>query len=542
MPRPRITLVVRAGADQIESTFSKTAAKALEVNLNPKWYGVLAEIGAGQEVARWFFRVGAAAGTIAKSISAYDMTISDATYGKADRYVTRDRVQNMLDYEYLQCFLTLKTARGKDTAFFAFADTVVAKAFGRDNECHGWLGIKYQGRPGAEPNTVMIHCRMLDSTAQLQQEALGILGVNLVHGSLSKAGSHYQVLAGLMDDLSRARIEVDLVDFSGPDYKGVDKRCVALRLVEKGLCDAALFSPSGNLQIPQEALYKKNVLITRGRFRPFTLLHNDMLIGAASQFFCDPDGTGVLSSQDFVGESGDAYTECVYRDDTLVLLELTTRDMMEGGDLLDWTNRDGGIQEESFIQRIEALSTMGYSVLLSNYRRYFSLASYLSTFSKESIVISMGIPSVRELFKEKHYADLDGGILEGFGRLLKYDLKLYVYPTLDEQTGKLITAETLQVEPKVQKLYDYIRERGTILPINDYSQELLSQDDVHKRVAESIRSGTEDWEKLVPNHVRDQIKRYHLLGYRSRPAPKLSNGSAIAQHTKAQDRPQLVPK
>lgn len=507
--------------------------------MNPAWYGVLAEIGAGQEVARWFFRVGAAAGTIAKSVSAYDMTISDSTYGKADRYVTRDRVQNMLDYEYLQCFLTLKTARGKDTAFFAFADTVVAKAFGRNNECHGWLGIKYQSKPGAEPNTVMIHCRMLDSTAQLQQEALGILGVNLVHGALSKDGNHYQVLAGLMDDLSRSRIEVDLADFSGPDYKGVDKRCVALRLVEKGLCDAALFSPSGNLQIPQEALYKKNVLITRGRFRPFTLLHNDMLIGAASQFFCDPNGS--LSSVDQFTESGDVYSECVYRDDTLVLLELTTRDMMEGGDLLDWTNRDGGIQEESFIQRIEALSTMGYSVLLSNYRRYFSLASYLSTFSKESIVISMGIPSVRELFKEKHYADLDGGILEGFGRLLKYDLKLYVYPTLDEQTGRLITAETLQVEPKVQKLYDYIRERGTILPINDYNEDLLSQDDVHKRVIESIRSGTEDWEKLVPNHVRDQIKTHRLLGYRSRPAPVISNGNALQQHLQA-GRPQLVPK
>ncbi|KAL3138844.1 hypothetical protein ABBQ32_005677 [Trebouxia sp. C0010 RCD-2024] len=383
----------------------------------------------------------------------------------------------------------------------------------------------------------MIHCRMLDDTAQLQQEALGILGVNLVHGALSKGEQHYQVLAGLMDDLGRSRIEVDLVDFSGPDYQHVDKRCVALRLVEKGLCDAALFNPSGKLEIPQEALYKKNVLITRGRFRPFTLLHNDMLMGAASQFFClDPNGATV--SQD-----GDAYNECVYRDDTLVLLELTTRDMMEGGDLLDWTNRDGGIQEESFIQRIEALSTMGYSVLLSNYRRYFSLASYLSTFSKESIVISMGIPSVRELFKEKHYTDLDGGILEGFGRLLKYDLKLYVYPTLDESTGEMVTAETLQVEPKVQKLYDYIRERGTILPINDYNKELLMQDDVHKRVAESIRSGTPDWEKLVPTLVRDQIKTHSLLGYRSRPAPVLTNGSSKEQHQQqTQDKPQLVPK
>ncbi|CAL5223766.1 g6330 [Coccomyxa viridis] len=519
-----LKITATAEGSPTERQFSKAAAKALEINLDPKWYGSLAEIGAGQEVARWFFRVGGAAGTIAKSVSAYDMTISDSMYGAAKRYVTRERVEAMLDYEFLQCKLTLRKERGHNCNFFAFADTLTTKAFNRDNECHGWLGLKYQSSPGAEPNTVVMHIRMLDKTAQLQQEAVGVLGINLIHGAFNKGANTAAIIGSLLDELSRARVEVDLISFNGPTFKNWDNRVAALRLVQKNLCDAALFDPSGELQIPQETLYKKNVLLMRGRFRPFTLLHNDMLQGAATQFFCEVPSQSGTSGE--LGLAGDTYDECVYREDTLVLLELTTRDMMEGGDLLDWTN-DHGIQEDAFIQRIEALSTMGYSVLLSNYRRYFKVANYLATFTRESIVIALGLPSLVELFKEKHYKDLDGGILEGFGRLLKFDLRIYVYPTLDPKTGQVVTAENVKVEPSVQKLYDYIYERGTIVPVEDFSMELLNQGDISKRVTESIRTGTEEWERLVPLHVRDQIKSLNLLGYTSRERLKMlsANGS-----------------
>lgn len=311
----------------------------------------------------------------------------------------------MLEYEYLSCSLNLRKQRGKNTAFFAFADTVVARAFGRNNECHGWLGVKFQPRPGDAPSTVMLHVRMFDKTAQEQQEALGVLGVNLIHAVLTtgadEANKHYhasssshhhdsssssrrssdisgKVIGMLLDDLSRSRIEVDLIDFSGPLYEGVDNRVAALRLVQRELCDAALFDPSGTLLVPHEALYKKNVLAVRGRFRPFTNLHNDMLIAAAEQFFCGRPPVGgdggdkkgangkaiaaASSSQSgtsFEAGSQQPYErECVYRADTVVLLEMTTRDMMEGGDLLDWTS-DSGIREDVFIQRVEALSTMG---------------------------------------------------------------------------------------------------------------------------------------------------------------------------------------
>ncbi|BDA48597.1 hypothetical protein COCOBI_12-2770 [Coccomyxa sp. Obi] len=531
--QPRLTsFQVKAEAGPTERQFSQAAKKALQINLDPKWYGSFAEIGAGQEVARWLFRVGGAAGTIAKSVSAYDMTISDSMYGAARRYVTRERVEAMLDYEFLQCKLTLRKQRGDNTNFFAFADTLTTKAYNRDNECHGWLGIKYQTAPMQEPNTIVIHIRMLDGTAQAQQEAVGVLGINLIHAAFYMGADSGAIIGSLLNELSRSRIEVDLISFQGPMFEHVDNRVAALRLVQKGLCDAALFDPSGELQIPQETLYKKNVLLVRGRFRPFTLLHNDMLQGAAQQFFCEvPSKTGTSTETSM---ASDTYDECVYREDTLVLLELTTRDMMEGGDLLDWTT-DHGIQEDAFIQRIEALSTMGYSVLLSNYRRYFKLATYLATFTRESIVIAMGLPSLIELFKLKHYNDLDGGILEGFGRLLKFDLKIYVYPTLDTKTGEVITAKNAKVEPEVQKLYEYIYERGTIIPIEDYSRELLSVGDVSKRVTESIRCGTDEWESLVPLHVRDQIKTYHLLGYRGESGNAIehqngtSNGSSKAQ-------------
>ncbi|CAL8463537.1 g3071 [Coccomyxa elongata] len=531
--QPRLAnFQVKAEAGPTERQFSQAAKKALQINLDPKWYGSFAEIGAGQEVARWLFRVGGAAGTIAKSVSAYDMTISDSMYGAARRYVTRERVEAMLDYEFLQCKLTLRKQRGDNTNFFAFADTLTTKAYNRDNECHGWLGIKYQTAPMQEPNTIVIHIRMLDNTAQAQQEAVGVLGINLIHAAFYMGGDSGAIIGSLLNELSRSRIEVDLISFQGPMFEHVDNRVAALRLVQKGLCDAALFDPSGELQIPQETLYKKNVLLVRGRFRPFTLLHNDMLQGAAQQFFCEvPSKTGTSTETSM---ASDTYDECVYREDTLVLLELTTRDMMEGGDLLDWTT-DHGIQEDAFIQRIEALSTMGYSVLLSNYRRYFKLATYLATFTRESIVIAMGLPSLIELFKLKHYNDLDGGILEGFGRLLKFDLKIYVYPTLDTKTGEVITAKNAKVEPEVQKLYEYIYERGTIIPIEDYSSELLSVGDVSKRVTESIRCGTDEWESLVPLHVRDQIKTYHLLGYRGESGNAsghqngTSNGSSKAQ-------------
>lgn len=421
----------------------------------------------------------------------------------------------MLEYEYLQCQLTLNTARGDDTQFFAFADTVVAKAYNIDNECHGWLGIKYQGAPRTEPCSVMIHCRMLEPTAQQQQESLGVLGVNLIHAAITRHKEPYSMISYLLDDLSRDQIEIDAMFFRGSDFAHVDKRLVSLRLVQSGLTDAAIFDPSGEPMIPQEILYKKNVLMLRGRFRyallleytisvffrPFTLLHNDMLMGAASQFFCQP-------SDDL-----SPFDSCVYPEDTEVVLEMTTRDMLDSGDLLDWTS-EIGLDESAFITRMEALSSMGYIVMLSCFQRYFSLAAYMRRYTEKAVVIALGVPAVKELFNPVHYKDLPGGILDNFGRLLKFDQKLYVYPTVDPETGAILTAKDIKVDPSVQLLYDYIYQRGTIVPIESYDQRILATGDVSKAVVESIYKGTTEWETLVPRLVKEQIKTQRLWGYK----------------------------
>src|SRR5690349_5626885 len=160
-----------------------THGKALSINLDQRRYGTFAEIGAGQEVVRWFFRVGGAAGTIAKSMSAYDMAVSDAIYGPCDRYVCRPRLQSMLDYEHDLNLARLNESRGDMTAFFTFADTVAARNFKGTNECHGWMGVKFQAHPRDQDSQVIIHVRMLDVEATLQQEALGIVGVNLLYGA-----------------------------------------------------------------------------------------------------------------------------------------------------------------------------------------------------------------------------------------------------------------------------------------------------------------------------------------------------------------------
>lgn len=261
-----------------------TQQKALEINLDSRKYGTFAEIGAGQEVVRWFFQAGAAAGTIAKSISAYDMVVSDAIYGRAPRYVSRERLQTMLDYEYDLLLERLSEKRGAETDFFAFANTVTARSYRGNDECHGWMGVKYQATPGSEPSQIVIHVRMLDKENPAQQEALGILGVNLLHGALF----HYEVpddlLSSLLDNLSTERIEVDMVKFSGPAFQGLDHRLASLKLVQLGLSDAAMFSAAGEVLQPAEVLYKKPVLVERGSFRPVTYVNLDMLACAREQF------------------------------------------------------------------------------------------------------------------------------------------------------------------------------------------------------------------------------------------------------------------
>ena len=461
-----------------------THSKALRINLDPRWYGTFAEIGAGQEVVRWFFRVGGAAGTIAKSISAYDMKVSDAIYGQVDRYVSRNRLQAMLDYEFDLDLERLGPERGDDTSFFAFADTVVARSYRGTNECHGWMGIKYQSRAHDQPSQVVMHVRMLDEEASAQQEALGIVGVNLCYGAFFLSHVPEELVESLLDSLTTRRIEIDMLEFSGIEFRNVDNRIMALKLVQIGLSGAAMFGPNREVLQPSDLLHNKAVLVERGSFRPVTYVNLDMFQSALVKFKQEP----AVANKPILG-----------------LMELTMRNLLAGGKEVD--RRD-------FLARAEVLGACGMTVLISDYFEYYRLAAYLSWRTRERIAIVMGVPSIFELFDEKYYADLPGGILENFGRLLKNDLKVYVYPMQRSPTDELQTIHTVKVKPDLQPLYDYLVGRGSFVQLDNYNPEYLQifSRDVLKR----IPSGDEAWDQMVPPQVAEIIRRRGFFGYKKR--------------------------
>jgi len=461
-----------------------THSKALRINLDPRWYGTFAEIGAGQEVVRWFFRVGGAAGTIAKSISAYDMKVSDAIYGQVDRYVSRNRLQAMLDYEFDLDLERLGPERGDDTSFFAFADTVVARSYRGTNECHGWMGIKYQSRAHDQPSQVVMHVRMLDEEASAQQEALGIVGVNLCYGAFFLSHVPEELVESLLDSLTTRRIEIDMLEFSGIEFRNVDNRIMALKLVQIGLSGAAVFGPNREVLQPSDLLHNKAVLVERGSFRPVTYVNLDMFQSALVKFKQEP----AVANKPILG-----------------LMELTMRNLLAGGKEVD--RRD-------FLARAEVLGACGMTVLISDYFEYYRLAAYLSWRTRERIAIVMGVPSIFELFDEKYYADLPGGILENFGRLLKNDLKVYVYPMQRSPTDELQTIHTVKVKPDLQPLYDYLVGRGSFVQLDNYNPEYLQifSRDVLKRIA----SGDEAWDQMVPPQVAEIIRRRGFFGYKKR--------------------------
>ncbi|GAB3217134.1 hypothetical protein GCM10027586_10560 [Kineococcus gypseus] len=460
-----------------------TLQKALRINLDPRWYGTIAEIGAGQEVARWFFRAGGAAGTVAKSMSAYDMAVSDAVYGKSDRYVSLGRLQAMLQHELSLNVERLSEARGDDTCFFAFADTVVARSYRGGNECHGWMGVRFQAHPNDEPSQIVLHVRMLDDDASLQQEALGIVGVNLLHAAFFERHEPDQVVASLLDRLSTGRIEIDLVQFRGIEFRHVDNRVMALQLVQLGLSGVAMFGPDGEVLQPSEALRKHAVLVERGSFRPPTVVNIDMLESATEKF-----------RQDGARDAP-----------VLALTELTMRNLRAAGDKVD--RRD-------FLARADLLGACGMTTIITDYYEYNRLADYLQRRTKERIGIVMGVPSLVNLFDEDNHAHMQGGILESFGRLFKNDLKLFVYPMQDQRSGATVTVEDLQVAPELQPLFDYLARRGSFVHLDNYRPEYLPilSRDVLRRIA----AGDDTWESMVPEEVASMIVKRGFFGYKRR--------------------------
>ena len=454
-----------------------TKEKALQLNLEERIYGTVAEIGGGQEVASFFFRAGAASGTIAKTMSAYDMTFSDAIYGKCARYVSKEKLLRMLDREYSLLDQRL-TSRAKRTTFFAFSNTVETINYNRSNIGHGWLGIRFQKHPGTEPNECIIHVKLKDLDAEWQQQVLGIVGVNLIHACYYNSTPE-QIIDCLVDNVRSDRLEIDMFQISGPDFHHVDNRLMTLKLVKAGLTQVAMFGPDKNVILPSDIIYRKNALVLRGRFRPVTHVNVDMMI------------TGMRA---FKKETGNAK-------DIVPVVEITLADL----------TLEGGLDEQDYLDRVDLLCSLGQNVMISNYQEHYKLAGYLSQFIKDKTLgMIIGMNNLARIFDEKYYKNLNGGILESFARLFGSHVKLFVYPIMDTN-GEVKHGNDFMPERHLLSLFYYFIENQKILSIPDAKVENLHI--ISDEVLEMIQAGKSGWEKYVPNRVADAIKEDHLFNY-----------------------------
>jgi hypothetical protein len=486
------------------NAFLTTTQKARTINFDVPTYGTFAEIGAGQEVAREFFQAGGASATIAKSISAYDMVFSDAIYGKAPRYVSRERLTLMLDHEYELLVTRLSTMRGDRTNFFVFADTVSTRNHEGTNDANGWLGIRFQTEPMGEPSEIVLHVRMRDGDAVLQQQALGIVGVNLIYGALYYRSDLRKLIESLQDNLGSNRIEIDMLRFSGHCFAKVDNRLMSLHLVECKLTNAVMFGPQGDVLQPSEVLHKKAILVERGSFRPVTHVNVDMIDCATAQFMQEPQVMGK---------------------EVVVLMEITMHNLLAGGSL----------DAHDFLSRVDLLADIGFTVLISNYSEYYRLTSYFRRYTKEMIGVAMGINNLLEVFNEKYYENLDGGILESFGRLFRHEVKLYIYPMRAEAYARyvvesseggmsvqpsassvLISARNVRIVERLSNLYAHLLENRYVESIVGFDANILNI--FSRDVLKKINNNNPLWETMVPVPVADAIKRRGLFGHADNPS------------------------
>lgn len=461
-----------------DPSLTTTHQKALQVNLDSSRYGTFAEIGAGQEVVRWFFRVGGAAGTVAKSMSAYDMTVSDAIYGSSRRYVSHERLLQMLNHEF-----SLNVERLKDDSkrLFAFANTMTARKYGVETSYdHGWMGLRFQNQPNGPVSQVLIHVRLYDNSHILQQEAVGILGVNLIHSCFYENDRPDIIIEKLLDNLSRDRVEVDMIEFSGHAFSKVDNRLMSLSLVQRGVADIAMFDPSGNVLQPADALYKKPILIQRGTFRPVTHTHLDMLLAAYAAF-----------KSDFPGRASKATT----------FMELTTKNLLD----------TAALDPKDFLDRVDALSALGQQVLITRFTGSYGLIRYLRGFTDQPIALSLGGAALVDLLNPRNYTHLHGGVLEGLGHLFREEVRAYCYPqTLSD--GAVLSVESLKdSDSPIKHLVWYLHEQSCISPVEHRASRPIST--TSHEVLQLLRAGDPTWQEYVPLPVVDLIKERKLFGY-----------------------------
>lgn len=458
--------------------------KALVINLDPNIYGTFAEIGAGQETVRHFFRAGGASQTIAKAMSAYDKDFSDAIYGKEDknRYVTQNRLRKMLRYEASLIEKRIYREENSGRKFFSYANTVTTINFTKTLKGHGWVGIRFQSEPDKEYNEIVLHIRFKETNATHQQETLGKLGVNLIYGAFHYSDNPRRLIESLYDHIPKDTIEIDMIDFSGPDFEYVDNRLMSLQLVKSGMTEAVIFTPEGTNMLPADLLYKKNIFAVRGSFRPVTLVNIDMFNNGLEMFMTD--------------------NHC-NENNLEVLFEITTANLRRAGD----------IDERDFLDRVDVLGKLGYNVMISNYSEYYRLTDYLAGYTNQKIGVAMGVNNFIDVFNEDYYQDLSGGILEAFGKFFKKDVRIYLYPYLDPETKETLTSENLKFTEGLQQLYQYFKLNNKIVDIKNHNKKYSGIYSLE--ILRMISENEKGWEEQLPEGVATMIKERCMFGYRN---------------------------
>ena len=456
--------------------------KSLRINLNENIYGTFVEIGAGQEVARHFYRVGAASGTIAKSMSAYDKSFSDSIYGKEDdsRYVTQNRLDKMLSHEMNLLEKRISRDEYPDKFFFVYANTVATIDFVKKFKGHGWMGIRFQTDPNDDYSEIKLHLRFHQNEAKLQQESLGIMGVNLIYGAFYKHNEPLKLMKYLYDHIDDQSIEIDTINFNGPLFRDVDNRLISLELVRLGMTDAVVFDETGTNVLPAQVLYKKNILTLRGSYRPITKVNEEMF---------------KKSLEAFLEEKG------VKKENTIVLLEITLSNLRSTGD----------IDDSDYLDRAKLLCSLGHMVMISNFSEYYKLVKYLTSYTKKQLGLTMGVSNLIEIFDEKYYDGVKGGILEAFGNIFKNNMKIYLYPVLDKQKDTVIDSTNLKLEDNMKEFYKYFKVNDKIRDL-EFNKDYLSI--FSKDVLKQIKNKTPGWEDKLPEGVSDLIIKKKMFGYK----------------------------
>lgn len=459
----------------------KTEQKALDINLNDPIYGTFAEIGAGQEVARNFFQAGAAAGTIAKTMSAYDKTYSDAIYGTetSGRYVCETRLYKMLEHEWNLMEERLSESR-PDATFFVFADTVQAVNYTRTIKGNGWLGLRFRLRPDGPVNDMVLHVKMLDTNNRLQQESIGILGVNMIYASFYYNSDPEKMVRSLIDNI-KDRISIDLLRINGQDFNFFDKRLISLYLIKHKLTNVTLFDINKTSIHASEFLYKGSLMVIRGNFRPPTIVTQDVIRSSFSQF-----------KEEFE----------VADEKMFLMLEMTMEYL---------TKESGIIDEKDFLDRADMLLALGHKVLLSNCENHEMLINYLSDYKISNLGLVIGVLELQKIVLDKFNNNQDGRLLASFGELFSQNIKVYVYPALHPETNKIITALNMEIPDKIKFLYHYLIDSKQIIPIKKYEEKYLHI--YPNDVLSDIRNGGSGWEEKVPEALVDLIKEKGLFGF-----------------------------